>query len=527
MQALALGREPECVDRFRLEPRGDDEADDRRDEGGDGHGIALRHLEEEEDRRERRVGRGREERTESDERVRAPRPGEARQQERRNGPEAPPGHRTDEEDGTEDAAGCPAAEREAAAHDLRRRQRRHQRPREVPRERLVDHVVAVRSVGGGHDVENPHRRQPAEQDHPTRNRQATEMAGDRMEQTRIERGEEAEHDAEERVAEALPVALDHEGRHGEDGGIAEEPTRSDHRGRGGDHDQAQVGELHLAEQHDLLGEHERAERGIEGGGDAGGRPARDQDLPLLGRQPGEEGDGAPDRASDLRDRPLPADGSPRAEGDRRAERLHHHPPPLHSCALQVQHLEEAREAVAEHLAREHPIEREEHEAAGDEGKRNAGPTEGRRETLEEPRRARNRGPEDDVAGRPEEAGHDGERHQPRILALHADDAREARRRWHGQDGPGGRGVPPLTARRPQGERAPSPPAYPQPSSAHRSGREHHGPPAGRRPGVGRPHLGHAAIFAARQSALGAALVGELKPRRASWRPSDTTPNRSA
>jgi hypothetical protein len=48
-------------------------------------------------------------------------------------------------------------------------------------------------------------------------------------------------------------------------------------------------------------------------------------------------------------------------------------------------------------------------------------------------------------------------------------------------------------------------------------------------GATSPELAHelSAIFAARQSALRAAIEGELKPRRAAWRLSDTTPNRSA
>jgi hypothetical protein len=85
METLVLRREAERVDRFRLEPRGDDEADDRRDEGGDGDAVTLRHLEEEEDCRERRVGGGGEKCAETDERIGAPPLGEPGQQARKRG----------------------------------------------------------------------------------------------------------------------------------------------------------------------------------------------------------------------------------------------------------------------------------------------------------------------------------------------------------------------------------------------------------------------------------------------------------
>src|SRR5439155_8166630 len=130
-----------------------------------------------------------------------------------------------------------------------------------------------------------------------------------------------EDDAERGVREALPVALEAEGGHHEDRGALEEAARDDDRRRGGDQDQREVDEAHLAEEHDLVREDERAERGIEGRRDARGRAAGDQYLALLAGEAGELCDGAAGRTADLWDRPLAAGGRARAQRPRRPERL--------------------------------------------------------------------------------------------------------------------------------------------------------------------------------------------------------------
>src|SRR5439155_2343452 len=86
-------------------------------------------------------------------------------------------------------------------------------------------------------------------------------------------------------------------------------------------------------------------------------------------------------------------------------------------ALQVQHLEKAREAVAEHLARKDPVEEQQDEAAGDEGQGDAAVSKPGSLPLEEPGAAANGGAKDDVARRPEDAGHHRQRDRPGALGL--------------------------------------------------------------------------------------------------------------
>src|SRR2546428_11193243 len=97
-----------------------------------------------------------------------------------------------------------------------------------------------------------------------------------------------------------------EARHHEDGKASEEAARDDDRRRGGDHDLREVDEAHLPEEHDLVREHERAERRVEGRRDAGGGTAGDQYLALLAGEAGELCDGAAGRNPRLRGRPPPA-----------------------------------------------------------------------------------------------------------------------------------------------------------------------------------------------------------------------------
>ena len=429
VQALSLGGEAERVDRFRLEPRGDHEAQDGGDQRRDGDGVALGHLEEEEDRGERRVrGRG-EEGAEADQRVGAARPRQPGQEHRRERPEASARHGPDEEDGPEDAARRAAAERERAAGDLREREHGHARRGEPAGQRVVHDVVAVRDVPRHGDVQHADQREPGEQDGRPRPGEAAQVPGDGMEETRVRRRQQAEDDAERGVREALPVALEAEGGHHEDRGALEEAARDDDRRRGGDQDQREVDEAHLAEEHDLVREHERPERRVEGRRDAGGGTAGDQYLALLAGEAGELCDGAADRTADLRDRPLAADGRARAQRHRRPERLHHHPAPLHARALEVQHLEKAREAVAEHLAGEEPVEDQQDETTGDEGQGDATSQPGGL-ILEKPLAAADGFAKDDVAHGPEDAGHHRQRDRPGTLGLAPQDLAQSQRLRH-------------------------------------------------------------------------------------------------
>ncbi len=173
-------------------------------------------------------------------------------------------------------------------------------------------------------------------------------------------------------------------------------------------------------------------RGVEGRRDAGGRAAGDQYLALLAGEARELCDGAADRAPDLRDGALAADGRARAQRHRRPERLHHHPAPLHARALQVQHLEKAREAVAEHLAGEEPVEEQQDEAAGDEGQGDAAASEPGGLPLEEPGAALNGGAEDEVAHRAEDAGHHRQRDRPGALGLAPQDLAPSERLRHAE-----------------------------------------------------------------------------------------------
>src|SRR5205823_9125142 len=137
-----------------------------------------------------------------------------------------------------------------------------------------------------------------------------------------------------------------------------------------------------------------------------------------------------DRAADLRDRSFAADGGAGAERDRGPERLHDHPPPLHAGPVQVEHLEEAREAVAEHLAGKEPVEAEERQPAGNERERDPRAPEGCEPALEEPGGAGDRLAEDDVAHRPEDARHDREPDAPGVAAVSLDDVPQVERGLH-------------------------------------------------------------------------------------------------
>jgi len=128
---------------------------------------------------------------------------------------------------------------------------------------------------------------------------------------------------------------------------------------------------------------------------------------------------APQAISILRcslDGALAADRRARSQRHRRPERLHHHPAPLHARALQVQHLEKAREAVAEHLAGEDSVEEQQDEAARDEGERDA-TSQPFGLIPEEPLAAADGVAKDDVAHGPEDAGHHRQRDRPGALGL--------------------------------------------------------------------------------------------------------------
>ncbi len=344
-------------------------------------------------------GRG-EEGAEADQRVGAARSRQPGQEQRRERPKTSPRHRPDEEDGPEDAARRAAAERERAAGDLREREDGHQPPGELAGQRLVHDRIAVRDVLRDGDVEHADEREPREEHDRPRPGEPAQVAGDGMEEPRVCRRQQAEQDAERRVGEALPVALEAEARHHEDRQASEAAARDDDRRRGGDHDLGEVDEAHLAEEHDLVREHERAERRVEGRRDAGGGTAGDQYLPLLAGEAGELCDGAADRTADLRDRPL--------------------------------ELEKAREAVAEHLAGEEPVEEQQDEAAGDEGQGDAAASEPGGLPLEEPGAALNGGAEDEVAHRAEDAGHHRQRDRPGALGLAPQDLAPSERLRHAE-----------------------------------------------------------------------------------------------
>src|SRR2546425_11904820 len=113
--------------------------------------------------------------------------------------------------------------------------------------------------------------------------------------------------------------MEAEARHHEDRQASEEAARDDDRRRGGDHDLREVDEAHLPEEHDLVREHERAERRVEGRRDAGGGAAGDQYLALLAGEAGGPCDGAAHRTPPLYGPPPPA--------RRRAPAPRHPPPP--------------------------------------------------------------------------------------------------------------------------------------------------------------------------------------------------------
>ena len=298
------------------------------------------------------------------------------------------------------------------------------------RQRPFDDRIAVGDVPRHDDVEQPDERETGEQHERARPGTPARAGGDRVEEPDVADRQEADHHPEDAVRETLPVGVQLERRHGEHGLVPEQAARRHDGRRGGDDDQAEVRQMHLAEQHDLLREQEATERSIERRCDARARTAGDQHLPLLGGEPGETGDRRADRAADLRDRSFASHRGAGAERDGRAERLHDHPAPLHAGAMEMEHLEEAREPVAEHLPRKQPIEREQHEPAADERERDADPAEWRDAALEEPGRTEDRVAEDDVSHRAEDAGQNREGDEPRIAALVLDDAPQAERRLH-------------------------------------------------------------------------------------------------
>src|SRR5262245_47159886 len=71
--------------------------------------------------------------------------------------------------------------------------------------------------------------------------------------------------------------------------------------------------------------------------------------------------------------------------------------------MQVKHLEEAREAVAQHLPRKEPIENQQDDPPCHERERNAGAPEWGGERLKQQGGALDRGPEEDVGHRAEDA----------------------------------------------------------------------------------------------------------------------------
>ena len=124
-------------------------------------------------------------------------------------------------------------------------------------------------------------------------------------------------------------------------------------------------------------EHDAGDRRVEGRRNAGRGAARDEELGALGGRAQQLRHRGADRAADLRDRPFAADRSAGAERDRGAERLHDHPALLHAPALEVHHLEEAREAVAERVTGKEALEGEQDDGTGGEPDRRREPCPGR------------------------------------------------------------------------------------------------------------------------------------------------------
>ena len=95
----------------------------------------------------------------------------------------------------------------------------------------------------------------------------------------------------------------------------------------------------------------------------------------------------------------------------------------------MQHLEKAREPVAEHLAGEEPVEEQQHEAARDEGERDA-TSQPFGLIPEEPFAANDGFAKDDVAHGPEDAGHHRQRDRPGALGLALQDLAQSQRLRH-------------------------------------------------------------------------------------------------
>ena len=119
----------------------------------------------------------------------------------------------------------------------------------------------------------------------------------------------------------------------------------------------------MAEEDDLLREHQAADRSIEGRGDAGAGAGCDQHLGAIGRQLTQLRDGRADRAANLRNRAFAADRCARAQRQRGAGRLDEDPAPFDLGRAEIDHLEKIRKAVTEHVAGKNSVEQQDGDAA--------------------------------------------------------------------------------------------------------------------------------------------------------------------
>jgi hypothetical protein len=154
------------------------------------------------------------------------------------------------------------------------------------------------------------------------------------------------------------------GRHREDRATAEQRDADDRRDRDRRRDRDEAARPPLEEE-ELDRQQDRGERRVEGGRHAGGRPADEERLTLVGAQVDELGEDRAQRASGHDDRPLGAERAAGADRHRRCQRLQQRHPRLDPAAGGEDRLDRLGDAVAADLLRAEAGDETDHEPAAD------------------------------------------------------------------------------------------------------------------------------------------------------------------
>ncbi len=351
------------VDRVGLEPGRDQRADDTGRHQGRDDSVVTGELEDDDDRGDRSVRGGGNDRAHGHQRVSTRSSGIRRQHLVQKGAEKTAGHGAEEQRGREDATGSARGQSDRGGEHLGHQQCAEQGCRQAAGQCCVNGLDAASEDLRQEDADDAdHRSTQHGFEILGWDAEAVEELLAPGQRANEGEGNESCHDADDHVGQQLEGADELVRRNLESRRVAEKAPRHDCGDDRGDDDRAELRHAEVAEE-DLDGEQGARDRCVEGGGNARRGTAADQRAQLTGGYAQELPERRAQRRADLHDRPLATGRSPGADGDRGCDRLDDDDAGADRSAAENDRLHDLGNSVALGLAREEVHQRSDDQAS--------------------------------------------------------------------------------------------------------------------------------------------------------------------